>query len=199
MRPAALTRLAGSGLGQIGSAQQYGKNCEGSESAMRVAAALDQLMVPVHAVTPHPDNPRAASTEAIQESIVRNGVYRPIYAQESSGCIIAGHHLYAAMVELGFQQVPVLWVDVDDTTAKRILLADNRIADLGTYDDGLLLEALKELAVEDEQGLLGTGYDLDDMKKLEKVAESAFTPSRSSHDTPTTAPANCPTCGKAWR
>lgn len=41
--------------------------------------------------------------------------------------------------------VPVVWLDVDDATAKRIMLADNRTADLATYDEQILAEALASL------------------------------------------------------
>ena len=56
------------------------------------------------------------------------------------------------------------WVDVDDATARRILLADNRTNDLATYDDAVLAELLTALAEDDD--LLGTGWDGDDLDAL---------------------------------
>ena len=61
-------------------------------------------------------------------------------------------------------EVPVYWVDVDDATARRILLADNRTNDLATYDDAVLAELLTALAEDDD--LLGSGYDGDDLDDL---------------------------------
>jgi DNA modification methylase len=61
-------------------------------------------------------------------------------------------------------EVPVYWVDVDDATARRIMLADNRTNDLATYDDEVLAELLEAAAADDD--LLGTGYDGDDLDDL---------------------------------
>ena len=62
------------------------------------------------------------------------------------------------------QDVPVYWVDVDDAEAKRILLADNRVSDLATWDDTILVSLLESLANDD--ALLGSGYDGDDLDAL---------------------------------
>ncbi|HYG67587.1 MAG TPA: DNA methyltransferase, partial [Anaeromyxobacteraceae bacterium] len=56
-------------------------------------------------------------------------------------------------------------LDVDDATALRILIADNRIADLGTYSDERLAQVLAEI-LEQTSSLSGTGYDADDLDQL---------------------------------
>jgi DNA modification methylase len=60
--------------------------------------------------------------------------------------------------------VPVIWVDVDDETAVRVLLADNRTNDVASYDNAVLAEILTELA--NGPGLEGTGYDGDDLDQI---------------------------------
>lgn len=157
---------------------------------------LLDMMVPAHAVVPYPDNPRATDTEPIVHSITRNGVYRPIYAQESTGYIVGGHHLFAALMELGLEQVPVMWLDVDDATAKRILIADNRIPDLGTYDDGLVLKILDEIALEDELGLMGTGYDVAEMERLRKTMDEPLRAPDAPPDSDELPSDVCPECGQ---
>jgi hypothetical protein len=62
------------------------------------------------------------------------------------------------------KEVPVYWVDVDDTEAQRILLADNRVSDLATWDDSILVGLLEGLA--NDGALLGSGYDGDDLDAL---------------------------------
>ena len=52
--------------------------------------------------------------------------------------VIAGNHQLAAARKLGWDQIAVLYVEDDELTAKAFALADNRTADLGTYDDDLL-------------------------------------------------------------
>lgn len=112
-------------------------------------------------IEPHPKSPRRGNVKAILESIRANGTYRPIIVQLSTGYILAGSHLWRALVEDGAELVPVTYVDVDDTTASRILLADNRISDLGEYDEELLTQILGELP-----SLDGTGYTQSDLNTL---------------------------------
>lgn len=134
--------------------------------ALSIHPALNALLEPVATVRPHPRNARAGDTDAIIESIRVNGMYRPLYAQRSTGHILAGNHTYAAAMELGADRVPVIWLDVDDTTAAKILLADNRTADLGSYDLGLLVDLLGAL----DHDLMGTGYGPDDVTALAHLA-----------------------------
>ena len=63
------------------------------------------------------------------------------------------------------RKVPVHWVDVDDETALRILIADNRASDRAANDEAFLTELLMQIAQGDE-GLLGTGYDGDDLDSM---------------------------------
>lgn len=136
---------------------------------------LAPLLEDPDTLTPHPDNPKCGDTDAIAESIETNGLYRPLYAQTSTGHILAGNHAYHAALELGATTLPVIWLDVDDTTARRILLADNRTADLGRYDDALLIDLL--LAIDQTDHLTGTGYTHDDLGLLLALqAQTADTP-----------------------
>ena len=68
-------------------------------------------------------------------------------------------------MDAGIDEVPVCWVDVDDETALRLLLADNRTTRLGRDDENVLAELLAELA-NSEAGLVGTGYDGDFLDEL---------------------------------
>lgn len=160
-------------------------------------------------IRPHPRNPRNGDTEAIVESIRANGLYRPLYAQRSTGCILAGNHTYAAALELGATALPVIWLDVDDDRAERIMLVDNRSADLGTYDDGLLVALLRDLD-DTEASLLGTGYTEDDLLLLTQGLD-AIEPDEDENRAPTTGemlsiadvtwgePKTHPTHGQVWR
>lgn len=133
--------------------------------AVRFHPSLDPLLTDIGEVRPHPDNARNGDVDAIAESMRQNGVYRPIIAQRSTGYVLAGNHQYAALMSMGSAKAAVVFVDVDKDEARRIMLADNRTADLGGYDDGLLLRILAETAQTDA-GLLGTGYTDDDLDSL---------------------------------
>lgn len=132
---------------------------------------LARLLVPAGDLLPHPNNPRNGDTEEIIWSIRLNHVYRPLYVQRSSRRILAGNHTYAAALEMGAERLPVVWLDCTDDEAERILLADNRLADLGKYDDGVLARLLQ--GVSEESGLAGTGYSEKDLEKLLADTEAA--------------------------
>ena len=128
--------------------------------------------VPIGQLAQHPRNPREGDVGAIAESIRHNGFYGAVVAQRSTGHVLAGNHRIKAAHDVGMKEVPVLWVDVDDETALRILLADNRTNDLASYNEGALTELLTELA--DSIGLQGTGYDGDDLDELLGEYTDAF-------------------------
>ncbi|MGB1506011.1 MAG: DNA methyltransferase [Acidimicrobiales bacterium] len=113
---------------------------------------------------PHPSNPRQGDVGAIIQSIEANGWYGTLVAQISTGHVLAGNHRLQAAIHCGLDRVPVHWVDVDDDTAHRILLADNRTTDLATYDEHALADLLVEMGK--TGNLEGSGYDGDDLDDL---------------------------------
>jgi hypothetical protein len=133
---------------------------------------LTPLLVPIDRVAPFPRNPRVGDVDAIVASMEANGVYQPVVAQRSTGYVLAGNHRLHALHALHADQVPVVWVDVDDDRAARLALVDNRTADLASYDAERLLDLLADLDGT-TMGLLGTGYDHDDLDSiLATVAEA---------------------------
>jgi hypothetical protein len=122
-------------------------------------------MVPIGRLIPHERNVNQGDWGAIQQSIEANGFFGALVVQRSTGKILAGNHRYAVAKSLGFTELPVTWVDVDDDKALRILLADNRTARLGTDNDGALAALLAELS-ETPAGLAGTGFNGDDLDQL---------------------------------
>lgn len=122
--------------------------------------------VPTSALSEHPDNPRQGDVGAISESLEAHGFYGVIVAQRSTGRVLAGNHRLLAARALGLEEVPVAWLDVDDDEAARILLVDNRTNDLATYDSVALAALLTRLAGDGGPGLVGTGWDGDDLDGL---------------------------------
>lgn len=123
---------------------------------------LADRLVDVSLIQTHPENPRIGDVDAIVDSIQVNGVYRPLYVQQSTGHILGGNHTFAALRRLGATHVPVQYVDVDDDRARRILAVDNKASDLGTYDNQALLDLLQSL----DSDLTGTAYTEDDLADL---------------------------------
>lgn len=111
-------------------------------------------------------NPRRGDVRAIAASLERHGQYRPLVVNVGSltgrrNEILAGNHTFLAACALGWSSVQATTVDVDDETAHRIVLADNRLADLGVYDDEDLAAAM--VAAGDLDGTGFTSSDLDEL------------------------------------
>ena len=115
-------------------------------------------LVPVTALKRHPKNPRKGDQVAIAESIAHNGFYGALIVQKRTGYILAGNHRFDEAKKQDAKEIPVIWLDVDDDEAERILLVDNRSNDLASYDDEALKQTLSEL-LERSGTLDGTGYD----------------------------------------
>lgn len=157
---------------------------------IRFHSAVTHLLVPIERVHPHPDNANNGDVDEIVVSIVRNGCYRPIYA-DSEGTILAGHHLYAALLELGATQVPVMFLDTEpgEDEGVRILLGDNRIARKAKMDSGLELKLLQTL-----DDYTGSGYTEKEvvafLAKMDAQERLTF-PEEPLPSLPT-----CPNCGE---
>lgn len=121
--------------------------------------------VPIDDLKPHPKNVRQGDIGAISESLKSHGQYRAIVAQRNTQHILAGNHTWKAAKALGWKEIAVHYLDCDDDTALRILVADNRANDLATYDDTALAELLKEIDAT-ELGLDGTLFDGDALDQL---------------------------------
>ena len=113
----------------------------------------------------HPRNVRQGDIGAIATSLQAHGQYRPIVAQAKTNHILAGNHTFMAAKHLGWTDIAVTYVDVDDDQALRILLVDNRANDLATYNDQELSDLLATLTATERQ-LEGTGYTGDDIDQL---------------------------------
>jgi ParB-like chromosome segregation protein Spo0J len=120
---------------------------------------------PIDNVVPHPENANNGDIQKLDESIDMTGFYAPIVVQASSGYILAGNHRWEVMKARGEQTIPVVYVDVTDVEAKRIMVADNRITRLGEDDPAILAGLLEQIAETDE-GLLGTGFDASYLQNL---------------------------------
>lgn len=141
----------------------------------------DFEMVEIGRLKTHERNVNQGDLGAVIESIKANGFFGSLVVQRSTGKILAGNHRYQAAQTLGYDRLPVTWVDIDDERALRILLADNRTARLGNDDPNALAALLVELAGTDE-ALAGTGFDGDDLDRLLNDLANPFTPTAAAND-----------------
>lgn len=116
-------------------------------------------------------NPRRGDVDAIAESLKARGQYRPIVVNIGTHAshdyeILAGNHTYLAAKKLGWKTIQATTVDVDDDQAAQIVLADNRLANLGGYDDETLSALLSDVS-----SLDGLGWSQDDVDELAAALE----------------------------
>jgi len=130
-----------------------------------------------------PRNPKAHDLGALHVSINRFGFVAPITIDERTGKIVAGHGRLDALQQMkaGGKDAPA-GIEVrdgewyapvvrgirfnSDSEVEAYLVADNRLSELGGWEDEALAALLSDLAAEDAALLQATGYDADDLDAL---------------------------------
>ena len=83
--------------------------------------------------------------DAISRSLQKFGQAQPLIVQASTGMVIGGNGRLAVMRLLGWDEVDVVRLDVDDTTAVVLGLALNRTAETAEWDDDALAVLLRQV------------------------------------------------------
>ena len=135
----------------------------------QIADDLLTLAYPIEKLKHLDGNPRKGNVEAVKKSYEKFGQRKPIVATKD-GEVISGNHQLAAAKELGWNKIAVVFTNDDELTAKAFALADNRTADLGTYDDDLLADMLGSVS-SDLELLEATSFDEKDLMALVKKQE----------------------------
>ena len=114
----------------------------------------------------HPEkNVRNHSQKQIKEmkrSLEKFGQFRPIVVDETN-TILCGNGLVTAMREMGYTEADVLKYDhLSDKDKKKLMIADNQIASLGTDNFTVIEEFIKSL----DGDIDVPGYDEEMLKTL---------------------------------
>lgn len=102
-------------------------------------------------IRPYENNPRHndAAVPYVANSIREFGFKVPLVI-DSEGTIVAGHTRYKAAQMLGLETVPcVVADDLTDEQVKAFRIADNKVAEVATWDDEALSVELSEIAIAD--------------------------------------------------
>lgn len=158
---------------------------------------IDYQKLPVTSLNTFENNPRRGDVAKIAESLDVRGQYRPIVVNRGSHTgrameVLAGNHTLAAARELGWETIDVGIVDVDEQTARSIVVADNRLADLGDYDEKALAELLDGL------DSVGTGYTDAEIDAL-VAANEPVEPLNDEDDAPPVEDAPISATGDVFR
>ncbi|MFD1145954.1 ParB/RepB/Spo0J family partition protein [Saccharothrix hoggarensis] len=126
---------------------------------------LETRDVPLHDLVMYPGNAKRGDVDQIRASLKRNGQYRSLVVRlmpDGSMVILAGNHTYQALRLERYDTGRCEIIECGDDTARRINLADNRLAELGGYDDDALVQLLSYL----DDDYTGTGYTQADVDRL---------------------------------
>lgn len=156
--------------------------------------------MPVGDLTAYHRNPRRGNVNAIAESLKARGQYKPIVVNKGTKTgianeILAGNHTWQAAKSLGWTTIETVTVDLDADQAAQIVLADNRIADLGGYDTDALAELLEGI----EQPTVGTGYSADDIAEIIAAARPTPNELKDPDDVPSVPKKPYTKPGQIWR
>jgi DNA modification methylase len=122
---------------------------------------------PVDELKPDPANPRLHSKKQIRQiarSIEAFGFNVPILI-DRDGKVICGHGRLLACRELGWTEVPTLCLDhLTPAQARAFTIADNRLTEIATWNDRLLAQQLKHLALSGlDFSLEVTGFEMGEI------------------------------------
>jgi ParB-like chromosome segregation protein Spo0J len=128
----------------------------------KIHAQLEPLAVPIDSLRPHPRNVHQGDIPTIAASMKEYGQFKPIVVQASTGLVCAGNHTWKAAKQiLDWDRIAAVQMDLDDATALKLALMDNRSGALGADDPQALADLLQEFETLD-----GTGYTPEDLTDL---------------------------------
>ena len=121
----------------------------------------------IDSITPYENNPRNNdnAVDAVAASIKEFGFKIPIVI-DGSGVIVAGHTRHKAAQKLGLQKVPcIIADDLTPEQVKAFRLADNKVAELATWNTELEFLELSEL---DKIGFDMSLFGFDPFQNLDR-------------------------------
>lgn len=117
-------------------------------SGIKVACAFNEAK-DVTELKAHPRNPNTHDDRqvALLAKVIKNQGWRaPIVVSNRSGFIVAGHGRLEAAKLLHVEQVPVDFQDFDDEASEHAhLIADNKLAELSEFNQGVVDDLLEGL------------------------------------------------------
>jgi len=140
-----------------------------------VFCAHDEI-VPIEKAIPNPKNPNQHNADQIArlaQIIEATGWRAPITISKRSGFIVKGHGRRLAAIERGWKNVPVDYQDYSSEAEEWAdLIADNRLAELSTIDNTLLIDMIGDMD-SGEVPLTMTGYSEEDLADIIASLEGA--------------------------
>ncbi len=161
-----------------------GARTERKANTDELAARIAVRWLPVDALTPDPKNARVHSRRQIAriaDSIAAFGFNVPVLV-DAKGGVLAGHGRLLAARRLGLGYVPTITLDhLDGAERRAFMIADNRLGELASWDEGRLaieLDGLKSLDL--DFSIEATGFEMKEIDlRIEAVDAAAGRVSRA--------------------
>ena len=148
-----------------------------------------------------PSNPKDHDQGAIAGAIGRWGFLNPVLVDERTGLLNAGHGRLKTLTAMreqgqsppryvrvepdGSWSIPVVrgWSSASDADAAARAVSDNRVQELGDWNDAALADVLTELARAGDGALEGVGFDGDDVDALlERLGSGGYADTEGDED-----------------
>lgn len=114
-------------------------------------------------------NPRHINDEVLERlkaGLTEYGLVQPIVVNENNNVIIGGHQRVKAAQALGWEEIDVVFIDVDEKNEKALNLALNKLS--GEWDFSKLSEILTDFEADADFDLDLTGFDsLETMEMMD--------------------------------
>lgn len=102
--------------------------------------------------------------ELLKKSIKEFGYVEPIIVNDKTGNIVGGHQRLAVLKDLGYTDVEVVHVELDDAREKALNIALNKIS--GSWDADKLEDLLRDIKENSDLDIELTGFDLGELETL---------------------------------
>ena len=154
---------------------------------------MEIIQIHVDDIIPYENNPRDndGAVDAVAASIAEFGFKVPVVVDKDN-IIVAGHTRHKAAKKLGLEWVPCIKADdLTEEQVKAFRLADNKTAELASWDFAKLEEELAGLELDMEQ----FGFEGEYNRYYDNI-DDLFTDAPEKEKTGKTA--KCPHCGEVF-
>ena len=159
--------------------------------------------VPIDSITADNNNVRLhddRNLDAIKRSLKEFGQQKPIVVSQD-GKVIAGNGTREAAQQLGWESIDIVRTDLKDQKAVAFAIADNRTAELASWDDTAISKALEELKSDEDIDLVNAcGFTEKEIFQFMENANVEFEPNGEEDQSrlDQKAPLECPHCGEEF-
>lgn len=142
-----------------------------ADAVHKIAPHIADLAVPVDDLVPDPENTRRhndKNIDAIKASLNEFGQQRPILVSRDGNIVVAGNGTLQAAKSLGWTRIAAVVTDLTAAQRRVYSVADNRTAELATWDTEALVKVLQSLPPSD---VPMTGFEPVDIQSLMAMIE----------------------------